>query len=49
MKKGITTFKILGFIEFGAFALQEGVKVDGWGVCFFDKYCYTTQFGWEKI
>ena len=49
MKKGIKTFKILGFIECGGFALQDGSVIDGWGICFFDKYCYTTKFGWEKL
>jgi hypothetical protein len=49
MRTGLKTFKILGFIECGFFALEYGIKVDGYGFCFFDKYCYTSFFGWEKL
>lgn len=35
------TFKFL-FIEFG---ISDKV----FGICLFDKYCYTSEFGWEIL
>ena len=29
--------------------LQIGFFGNDWGICLFDKYCYTTVFGLEKL
>lgn len=40
MKK-VKSYKIL-FIQFGT-------TYNGWGVCLFDKLCYTSVFGFEIL